>query len=292
MADKYWLILVVWGDRYSDRYINHLAKRTLKLSTACERVLLITDRERADLDSRVSQQSFPEGFRSPELFKGGYPAKLALFTCPGAPANMRCVYVDLDTIVLGDFGKVAAELKGPDDILMFGPALFGFNGVKRQLRRMSRRRRYAVGNSSIVAFTAAAGRRLADRYVELSADPSIRQQRHMKIDDAFISWFAADHLRPIPKTLAVMFRREFLSRVPGYSKIKGRFPWVRRRRQNLVAVTFNGVEYTPSALLKLSQGDPIPDRKGRTGYWSEKDMGGLQQKIASYCRDMVEGTDT
>lgn len=288
MTDRFWLILVAWGDRYGVEYINHLAKTTLKLSKMCDRVVLITDRERPGVDPRVVQETFPEGFRRPELFKGGYPAKLALFTCPGAPSDMRCVYVDLDTIMVGDIGRIAADLRQPNEFLMLKAGSVGFNALSRLVNRLSQGERYSTGNSSVLAFTAGEGRRLAERFLASHSDIATHSAKHMKVDDAFISWFAAQDLRAIRTDHAVMFRREFLSRVPGLARLKGRLPWVRRRRQNLVAITFNGAEYKPSVILELSEGDPIYDRKGRKGYWSQADMGPLQDKIVAYCEQIVQ----
>jgi hypothetical protein len=289
MAEPFWLILVVWGDRYHDGYVNEIARTTLALSHRCERVILVTDRERPGVDRMVVQAPFPEEFRAPELFRGGYPAKLALFTCPGAPDDMACVYLDLDTVVMGDVGRIAADLRGPDEILMLKAGSMGFNALSRLRHRISGGRGFSTGNSSVLAFTAARGRALAAQYLAHHADPAQHGRKQMLVDDHFISWAAAGDLREVDPRLAVMFRREFLSRIPGFARLKGRLPWVRRRRDRLVAVTLNGMEYKPDALLALSEGDPIHDRKGRTGRWSRTDMGQARDRIAEYCARILVG---
>ena len=217
--------------------------------------------------------------------------KLALFTCPGAPDDMACVYLDLDTVVMGDVGRIAAE-RGPDEILMLKAGSMGFNALSRLRHRISGGRGFSTGNSSVLAFTAARGRALAARFLALHADPAERGRKHMLIDDHFISWAAARDLREVDPGLAVMFRREFLSRIPGFSRLKGRLPCVRRRRDRLVAVTLNGMEYKPDALLALSEGDPIHDRKGRRGRWSQADMGQVRDRIAAYCARIVADPST
>jgi hypothetical protein len=288
MAQPFWLILVAWGDRYHDGYITEIAGRTLALSPGCRQVVLVTDRDRPGVDGRVAQVPFPEGFRAPEMFQGGYPGKLAMLTCPGAPADMRCVYLDLDTVVMGDVGQIAADLRDPGKVLMLKAGTMGFNTLSRLRHRLSGGEGFSTGNSSVLAFTAANGRALAARFLALRSDPAERNRKYMTVDDNFISWAAAQQLREVDAGLAVMFRREFLSRLPGYARLKARLPWVRRRREGLVAVTLNGMEFKPAALLALSEGEPIRDRKGRRGRWSRADMGSPRDRIAEYCARILD----
>jgi hypothetical protein len=109
----------------------------------------------------------------------------------------------------------------------------------------------------------------------------------MKIDDIFISWAGQQNLLGIPTSLAVPFRREFLSRfgiVLWWRKVSLNRQYL---RANLVAITFNGAQYKPAQLLGLKAGERIVDRKGRFGYWSNQHMGELRQKIIDYCEKVV-----
>ncbi len=283
MAHPFWLILVVWGDRYGDAYINEMASRVFDRSPDCDRIVLLTDRFRRGVKPSVVQNMIPEEFSHPDLFKGGYPAKLSLFTCPGAPDDMRCLYLDIDTVVMGDVGRIAADLRSPGEMLMLKAGTMGFNALARLRHRLTGGRRFSTGNSSVLAFTAARGRALAAHYLELRRDPTTHGQRRMRIDDVFISWFAAQTLRAVSPGHAVVFRREFMSRVPGFARLKGRLPWVRKRRADLVAVTLNGLEFKPGALLALPDGATLREDKGRTGRWSRHDMGPAIDAISVYC---------
>jgi len=288
MAHPFWLILVVWGDRYGDAYINEMAARVLDRSPTCDRIVLLTDRIRSGVEPSVVQSMIPKEFSHPDLFKGGYPAKLALFTCPGAPDDMRCVYLDIDTVAMGDVGRIAADLRSPDEIVMLKAGTTGFNALTRLRHRLTQGKRFSTGNSSVLAFTAARGRALAERYLELRRDSTTHTRRYMRIDDVFISWYAAQTLRAVSPSLAVMFRREFMSRIPGFARLKGRLPWVRRRRSGLVAVTLNGLEFKPDMLLALPDNAVLREDKGRTGRWSRRDMGPAFDNISFYCQQIVQ----
>lgn len=106
-------------------------------------------------------------------------------------------------------------------------------------------------------------------------------------DGLFISWYGQKQLQPLPTSLGVMFRREFLSRSRWYGWIRNRLPWVQCRRENLVAVTFNGVEHNLEKLLQLPDGTLHHDSKGRFGYLSRTEMGPVKDKIAQAVQGLL-----
>lgn len=273
------LVMALWGEKYSSKHVNELARDALRLSAGCVSVVLLADRFRDDIDARVQQKPFPAFFDREDFFTGGYLAKLAMFDRSVLPADCRCVYVDLDTLVIGDLGQVAALIGGRNDVAMLPPGnLISFGVIRRLIWRLSRGRRFAVGNSSIVAYHSGAEPNTAEVFREmyLRGDGA---QLHMRIDDLFVSWVNQAHLRAVPRTLVVMFRREFLFRSHLLFWLAQKSGITARRRARLVAITLNGDECKPAALVRLAEGAVIRDARGRIGYWSEAGLGPIKAMI-------------
>lgn len=280
---KWCLVLASWGQKYSDDYVNVLVRSALSWSAGCERVVLITDRIRSKVDPVVVQHQIPEFFSQPEFFRNGYVVKLSMFHRPFLPDNMPCIFLDLDTVVVGDLGRIADLVRDKNDYFMLPPGnLVGFGILRRAIWRISGGRWFATGNSSIVAFHSEAQPNLAEKFQALF-ESGVRTPKVMTIDDVFISWAAQATLKKIPISLGVMFRREFLSRSRLVLELKRRLSSVMRRRRGIVAVTFNGAQYKPDALLRLADGEKIFDSKGRFGYWSVGYLGDVKAKILSFC---------
>lgn len=280
------LVLAIWGDAFSDTGVNTIVQAVKKNSEQLHSVVLLTDRQRSGVDPYVNQHLFPDFFNRPEFFGHGYRVKISMFSKSVLPPSMPCVYLDLDTLVLGDFGKIACLVKRPCDVFMLPPGnLITFGIIRRLLFRLTAGRWFATGNSSVVAFHSDAEPNFSDLFQQrfLSGDTS----RYMKIDDVFISWIGQLNLLDIPPGLAVPFRREFLSRY-GLVLWLRKVSWSRKfRRDHLIAITFNGAQYKPAELLGLKEGQRILDRKGRFGYWSNEYMGSLRQKIIDYCQKVI-----
>jgi hypothetical protein len=290
MQQNWSLVLVIWGEAYPDAHVNALVASARRHSDSLSHVVVVTDRARPALGADIEQKPFPEFFRDPLFFRPGYPAKLSLFHREIVPPATKCVYLDLDTIVLGDLGQIAALVRDPDDILMLPPGnLIGFGRLRRLVSRVTRRRRIALGNSSIMVFHSASKFDLCAAY-----EARFHAQPHgieMRIDDRFISWFAQDRLRAIPNHLAVMFRREFLSRSSLLLRLRARLPWVIARRRGLVAITFNGAEHKPVQFADMPEGTKLVDSKGRCGVWREPEMYPLRDAIACAAKSLATDRD-
>ena len=288
MLVKRWcLVLVIWGDKYSDAHVNVAVRSARAHSATLRRAVLFTDRDRPGVDAFVTQRPFPEFFRRPEWFTHGYIAKLAMFSRADLPPDMACVYVDLDTVILGDLGRIAALVRGPNDYLMLPPGnLIGFGWLRRLRYRLTGGRDYAVGNSSVLAYSSSAEPNLCDVFRQLW-ETSDRADPKMHIDDRFISWFARDRLRAVPSSLAVMFRREFLSRSRLSQIWKSRIAPLFGRRRRLVAITLNGTAYKPEILLGLPEGSLVEDSKGRAGRWNQADFGTARAAILDHCKALI-----
>lgn len=281
MEDRGWyLVMALWGAAYGGVDVNRLARAVRAQSPDCAGAIVLIDRRRADIDPWVRQAPFPADFARPECFGPGYVAKLAMFAPEVAPPGTRCVYLDLDTLVLGDMGRLADCVDGPEAMLMLPPASpLGFGAVRRWLFRRTGGRRMATGNSSVMAWHSDAAGNIAQHWRAIVArGPTPAEAACMGIDDVFISWSAQMRLRGVPSALAVPFRRAFLSRAPGWLR-KALRPWRRRRQAGLVAVTFNGANSKPATLARLPEGAEVADGRGRRARWCDSDMGQLRAAV-------------
>jgi hypothetical protein len=278
MAHRYRFVLVLalWGVRYGTPHVNGLVEAAFRLSPALDRVVLMTDRIRAGIDPRVKQSLFPPPYDRPEFYGHGYRAKLAVFSAIPASDNLPCVFLDLDSIIVGDLGRIAEQVMSPDDLLMLPPAGLGFGSIRRMLDRIrSNPKKFATGNSSVLAFHSAAQPNLSELYSYYFVTGQFPPGWQSVVDDALISSFGRGRVRAVPTDCAVMLRREFLSRIPFWALLKSRLPWVRSRRARIAVVTMNGLYVKPEILATLPEGSTLGDGRGRYGRWSEAGFGSL-----------------
>lgn len=286
---RFALVLALWGTRYGAPHVNGIVEDAYRLSPALVRVVLVTDRLRAGIDSRVEQKLFPPPFDGPEFFGHGYRAKLAVFSAVPAEDDLPCVFLDLDTIVVGDLGQIAAQVRSVDDLLMLPPAGLGFGPLRRLLDRLRGDvLSFPVGNSSVLAFHSAARPNLSLTYAAHYAADQFPPGWQSVIDDVLISAFGRGRVRAVPTASAVMLRREFLSRVPLWPLVKCRLPWVRRRRARIAAVTMNGLSVKPEILATLPEGSALGDGRGRHGRWSEAGFGSLWAPLRAASQRIVQ----
>jgi hypothetical protein len=280
------LVLALWGDVYSDQYVNVIVRSVLNHSPGCSGIVLFTDRIRPAVDDRVEQKLFPAFFNRAEFFRPGFIVKLSVFDRQSLPPDTRCVYLDLDTVVCGDLGRVAALVQGPDDWFMLPPGgAAGFGLVRHLIFRLTKGRHLAIGNSSIMAYHSGAEPNLCEAFQRLFEAGDGDAER-LKVDDLFISWFAQARLRGIPSSLCVMFRREFLSRSAFVLWCRSVLPFVRRRREGIVAITLNGENHKPALFLACADGARINGSRGRFGYWSHACLGTAKARIEEFCRSV------
>ena len=227
--------------------------------------------------------------RTPDFFRLGYRVKISVFDRAVLPPNSVCVYLDLDTMVVGDVGKIANLIKQPSDVYMLPPgSVISFSPIRRILFKLTGGKHFATGNSSVLAYHSESKNNISDIFKQhFNAQDT---GRYMNIDDVFISWAGQPFLRGMPTNLAVSFRREFLSHLMPLLLLKKISPLRQARHNGLVAVTFNGTSYKPHELLKLSDGERIQDSKGRFGFWSDAYIGPLRHKILDYCQKIVNAS--
>jgi hypothetical protein len=274
--------LICWGDKYGVDIVNRLVESVLAHSPACARFVLLTDRDRPGLHPRVQCVEHPLHWLDAPLKRSGCQAKLAMFEQGVLATDLPAVYIDLDTIVLGDMGQLLQLQRTPQTIAILQSAIIPFGPLGRSLHRRTHGKRYARGNSSVVVFHPAHCHFIASEFMRLYAQHPNFEFRPMVADERFISWVAQPHMRAIPKSQVVKFPGEYMFPWPTWLYIKAWLPWVRRRRAGQLAVTLNGLLIKPEKLLALCEGDRIVDEKGRVLVWSERTLGPMKNTIFNY----------
>ncbi len=291
LAVEYQLVLLLWGTKYSINEVNHLIRRVKSQGKSEPRVVLISDRPREGLEPGVIQRPIPEFFLHPDFVKSGCQAKLAMFEAGVVPDDLPAIYLDLDSVVLGDLALLLSLQRNPQTIAILQSAIIPFGPIGRFLWRMSKGRRYARGNSSIVVYHPRECQFITNRFRALHKEYNGLGQRPMMADERFISWAAQPHMRAISRTMAVKFPTEFMLPWRWLIRLRGAMPWNRRRWARLVVVTLPGAEVKGSELLKLPNGGEIVDRKGRRLIWSDQTLGPIRAKIIRQYQALADSSE-
>lgn len=94
-------------------------------------------------------------------------------------------------------------------------------------------------------------------------------------------------MKAIPSSFAVKFPGEFMFYWGWWLYVRALLPWVRARRNQLAAVTLNGLMIKPEKILQLQDGDRLTDEKGRVLVWSPRTLGPMQQRIRQYYANIL-----
>lgn len=272
-------VLIAWGDRYPVSEINRLVQQVRAQSRGLQRVVLLSDRLRPGLEAGVEVRDIPEWYLSPDMRSSGCQAKLCMFEPGVVPADMPAIFLDLDTLVFGDLSRLLEVMEGPETIAILQSAILPFGALARWLYRVTDGRRYARGNSSIVVFHPAHSTYVAARFRELVAQHGPNGIKPLIADERFISWSAQAVMRAIPLRMVVKFPTEYMQPWSWLVHLRARMPWIRRRREGLIAVTFPGVKLKGEDLAALPEGAVVTDRKGRKLFWTDRALGSMRRKI-------------
>jgi hypothetical protein len=267
-------VMVCWGDKYPVALINHLMAQIAAHAPTEPRFVLITDLPKPGLRSGALTRDFPPFFLTPQFKQGGCQAKLAMFEKGVLPEDLPAIYIDLDTIVLGDISEALEHMDSAQTVAMLPSAIIPFGPIGRAIWRWTEQKKYARGNSSMVVFHPAECQHIAHTFRTLYAKHPDLGFRPMVADERFISWVAQAHMKKLPNSLIVKFPGEFMFPWRWWLYVKAQLPWVRARRQNLAAITLNGLLIKPEMLVQLADGEVVVDNKSRQLVWSEKTMGG------------------
>ena len=284
------LVLVAWGTRYPVEEINHLIAAVRRHAARPPRVVLLSDRPRPGLAEGVELRTIPDFYMTPAFMGPGCLTKLCLFEPGVVPDDRPAVFLDLDTIVLGDVGRLTGLLDRPDRIAILQSAVLPFGVPGRLMFRLTGGRHYARGNSSVIVWHPAQGGAVAAAFrAAVAAHPGIAGFRPLMADERFISWSQQMRMRAVPGSLAVKLPTEFMWPADWIVHLMARLPWVARRRAGLVAITLPGSEVKPEALVALPDGARVTDRKGRRLIWSDAALGPVRRAILDYYAPLLGG---
>ncbi|MDO9637857.1 MAG: hypothetical protein Q7J44_04880 [Pseudotabrizicola sp.] len=286
------LVLVLWGTKYPVAEVNHLIDTVCRLASHAPRVVLITDRLRDGLRAGVVQRLIPDVFMDPRMRGAGCQTKLCMFEAGVVPDDLPAVFIDIDTVVFGDMTRFLALQTNPKTVAIFQSAILPFGALARAIYRLTKGRKYARGNSSIVVYHPAETAHIAARYRDLVAELGYNGLRPMIADERFISWSHQPHMRAIPRDMAVKLPTEFMLPWPWLIHLRASLPWVRRRWAGLIALTLPGVEVKGEALLTLPDGAEVVDRKGRRLIWSEAALGPVKARLTAYYTALQHSGET
>jgi hypothetical protein len=274
--------MVCWGDKYPVELINHLASQIELHAASAPRFVLICDQPKPGLRTEIMTRDFPAFFLNPEFKTGGCHAKLAMFEKGVLPEDLPTIYIDLDTIVLGDISVALALMDSPQTVAMLPSAIIPFGPIGRTLWKLSNKKNYARGNSSMVVFHPAQCHYVAETFRRLFAQHPDFGFRPMIADERFISWVAQPFMKKLPNTLIVKFPGEFMFPWRGWLYVKACLPWIRSRRAKLAAITLNGLLIKPENLVALENGSIVIDDRSRQLVWSDRALGSIRERISKY----------
>ena len=273
--------MILWGDKYGVDTVNRLVAAVARLATRQPRFVLLTDRDRPGLDPCVTTRPIPEMWLQPEMLGGGCQAKLCMFDPGVVPDDLPAVYLDLDTVILGDVGQAISFLK-PGRVMLLQSAVLPFGPLGRLVWRLSGGKRYARGNSSVVIYHPADCGYISTRFQALKQEYPTLGFPPMRADERFMSWAAQAVAAAVPTSFAVKLPTEYMSRIAVLGYLWAALPWVRARRRGLVAVTLCGMTVKPEVLLALPENGRLTDRHGRTLIWSDAALGHVKCAIVDF----------
>lgn len=276
------LVLVLWGTKYGVDEVNKLITNICEKAALKPRVVLITDRVRPGLLPNVITRDFPPFYLNPILQTGGCQAKLVMFAKGVLPVDLPAVYIDIDTLVLGDLSQFLNLMKTPQTLALFQSAIVPFGPVGRFLWNTTNKKRYARGNSSLVVFHPGHCHYISTLFEKLFVQTNGIGLRPMIADERFMSWAAQPHARALPSSWAVKFPTEFMWRWRWLSYLRAKLPHLRRRWTRLIVITLPGLDFKGPDLVDLADGTELIDRKGRRLIWSKHALGPVKQMIIDY----------
>lgn len=284
-------LMICWGDRYGAAYINHTVEAVLRHASSKPRVVLISDRPRPGLHPDVQVVDFDPYYLQPQFMKGALIAKLVMFEKGVVPDDLPTVFLDLDTAVFGDLEKAIKLMRHRKHMMMIQSVVLPFGWPGRLVYRLTNKKKYARGNSSMVVYHPAECSYIAETWRKLWDEHGGFGIRPMIGDERFISWVAQENMDRIPNWLAVKFLNEYMHSAKWLVYLKGALPWIKRRRDNLVAVTLPGPVIKPEALMTYSDGDEIFEEKNRWLLWNERALGSMGQRLHDYYRPLIEALE-
>lgn len=256
------IVFVKWGTLYSTAHINNFAREIASNTNAQLKFVCITD-DGKGLDDHIRVAPFPDmGVTFDQLTQRTCFGKLSIFDAGTLDPDLKTLYFDLDTAVMGDVQKLADVLdKHP--VLHFLSNHFLQHWKFRKTVRRFDPDAYYFGNSSVIAFYPRDYHYLADQFRSMSEQVTARNAdktgHHSGLwsDERFISYYARDTLRVFHPALAARFQDTYMAPWLWLAALQDKLPWVRARRAQRVALTFSGEDNKPKRLAVIQPGDLV-----------------------------------
>ena len=280
-------LLICWGDKYHSEYINHTIEAVIRNSTSKPRFVLISDRPRPGLHPDVQVVDFDPWWLQKQFRTISLQAKLYMFEKGVIPDDLPTVYIDLDTAVLGDLSQAINLLRTPKSMLMVQSVVLPFGWPGRLVYRLTNKKRYARGNSSIVVFHPSECSYISETFKRLYEEHGGFGIRPMIGDERFISWVAQEHINRVPNWFGIKFLNEYMYGQKWLVYLKGALPWVRARRDKLAVVTLPGEYVKPELIVGYEDGYEVQDEKNRWLLWNERALGKMGVRLQEYYRPLM-----
>ncbi len=286
-APEWQCVFLLWGAKYGAGDVNHIVSAVRARTHRPPRMVLLSDRPRHGLADDVETRPIPRFYLRREFMGPGCQTKLALFEPGVLQDDLPAVYLDLDTVILGDISELLALMDTPQTVAMLQSAILPFGPLGRLAWRLTRGRKHARGNSSVLLFHPRHCHAVAERFrTAVAAHPDL-DFRPLAADERFISWALQPQMRAVPGWFAVKLPTEFMLPWAWAVHLRARLPWVRRRRAGLRAITLPGAGVKPEALAALAEGARLRDDKGRLLIWSDAALGPARAALMAHAVDLA-----
>lgn len=277
MSEKWQLVLVCWGKKYGQGELERLHNAAKAFSPTHKKTVVLVDRPKAMLNPEIEQVKIPDFYLQEQFLAAGCQAKLAIFEKGMLHPDLKAVYVDLDSFILGDLG-IIAQMTGNETLATMPANAIGPSGFLRLLFRLTSGRVSTRGNGSLICFMPSQNYDIAEAFRTRFASEGL-SAKFMRADDRFYSHFAQLRLRFIAPRYAVKFSQEYMSHSLMLLKVWSALPGTRKRRAQQLFLTFVGDQISPKVLLSLPNDGVVEDRRGRKTIWNEKVLGDLKTNL-------------
>jgi hypothetical protein len=133
-------VMICWGNKYPMKLINHLMAQIERYAPTAPRFVLICDQPKPGLYAGAITRDFPPFFLNPAFKKSGCQAKLAMFEKGVLPDDLPSIYIDLDTIVLGDISIALKLMDSQQTVAMLPSAIIPFGLIGRAIWKLTTKR--------------------------------------------------------------------------------------------------------------------------------------------------------
>lgn len=252
--------VVKWGNKYDASIVNRMYRAIGKYRSQPVRFVCITDDENGGYDPEIIVKPFPTFSIDFESMKHGCRLKLAIFAPGMLEPSLSTIFFDLDTVILGDVTRIAEEQNANRGLFMLQNHYVQWWKLPAWIKRFAGEF-YYFGNSSVVAFYPEDFHYIYEQFNVEIQNIQGETPKYLRSDERYMSKRAGNAIRVVSRHHATKFSEEFMAPFIVLEKLRKQLPWVKRRREGLVAITFVGDLMKPEFLLNFKRGDLIQQKK-------------------------------